>query len=515
MKRRFFLLTALFLLFAITACSGYQELKRDWQRNEITPFFRDYTQTKPGREVSSASRYEDFEKQVAKIKEAKEKWQKAVETFDDKEVFYQPEPNLLKQLMPTKEDITAAMALLARGFTLAELEILALLRHLGVKSAERNLRASIEAYSQVTNLDEILRQYSAFTKDLMTGVGTMLGAEDIEMKFPFPGVLALKGEVVTAEVNISRAALEIARRTAITKIRQAYWDLIYIREAQKTYREMLGLLEQLERVAASRYETGKTSFQDLIKIRIERNKMDEELKTLAEEQRNLEAKIIEILDLPPATPFGHPQVKKPLPIVPPLASLYPLALAKRQELQQMRAMISKMERMIEMAETMIYPPYSLGFSSFQNEAISQVGSMRMKESFPMGSAASAGLGLPKKPWYGTNEAYLRETKQKLAALQADLKKMENETLFMVREAWFRLDQAKREEALFAERIIDLSQAALEVSIRGYETGMVGFAEVIMAYTGWLNDKLAAERRRSDLGIAHAQLEEALGGSWKE
>jgi outer membrane protein TolC len=91
--------------------------------------------------------------------------------------------------------------------------------------------------------------------------------------------------------------------------------------------------------------------------------------------------------------------------------------------------------------------------------------------------------------------------------------MENETIFMVREAWFRLDQARREEALYAERIVSLSQAALEVSRRGYETGMVSFADVIMSYTSWLNDNLALERRRSDLGISQAELQEAVGTSF--
>ena len=51
----------------------------------------------------------------------------------------------------------------------------------------------------------------------------------------------------------------------------------------------------------------------------------------------------------------------------------------------MRAMIGKMERMIEMAETMIYPPYSLSLSLFQDEAIAQVGTMAMKETFPVKS----------------------------------------------------------------------------------------------------------------------------------
>ncbi len=96
----------------------------------------------------------------------------------------------------------------------------------------------------------------------------------------------------------------------------------------------------------------------------------------------------------------------------------------------------------------------------------------MKEPFAMATTASTGAGLPKMPWYGSNDAYLRETRQKLAALREDLKRMEDETVFRVREAWFRLDQARREEALYAGRVVGLSQAALDVSTRGYETGKV-------------------------------------------
>jgi outer membrane protein TolC len=347
----------------------------------------------------------------------------------------------------------------------------------------------------------------------MTGIGAMEGGEAMEMKFPFPGVMALKGEVVTQEVKASKEAMEIARRTVITRSRQTYWNLLFVIRAQEITGEMLTLLNRLERVATSLYETGKTNFQDLIKVRIERDKMGEDLKTLGEQQRNLEVKIMEILDLPPGTLIGRPQLQKPRAAVPQVSRLYPMALEKKQELRQMRAMIGKMERMIEMAETMIYPPYSLGLSLFSNETIAQTGTMRMKDPFPARTTASMGAGLPKMPWYGTKDAYLRETRQKLAALRADLKKMENETIFMVREAWFRLDQARREEALYAERIVSLSQAALEVSRRGYETGMVSFADVIMSYTGWLNDNLAVERRRSDLGISQAELQEAVGTSF--
>ena len=515
MKKGILPLLAVGITLTVPACSGYRELKRNYESYEPTPFYREYAQSMPARQIPAAAVNEDFEKEVVKLQERKKKWEESLKAPEKEDGFYRPDPSRMNALLPAGEKPSLAEEVLANGFTLEDLEVLTLVRNSGVKAAERSLKASLEAYGQVSNLDEILRQYSAFTEGLMTGIGPMEGAESMEAKFPFPGVLALKGQVVTQEVTASREALETARRTAITQGRQAYWELLFTIRAQGINEEMLRLFKNLEAVATVRYETGKTSFQDLIKIRIEKDKVGEELKTLGEEQKNFEAKIREILHLPPETRVGPPVALAPRPEVPPLGPLFPLALEKKQEIRQTRAMIGKMERMIEMAETMIYPPYSLNLSFFQDEAISQVGVRAMQETFPTKVLASTGSGLPRKPWYGTNEAYLRETRQKLAALREELKKTEDETLFKVREGWFRLDRAKRLEALYAQRVVNLSQAALEVSTRAYETGGISFADVIESYVGWLGARLSLERERSNLGLARAELEEAVGGPWKE
>jgi outer membrane protein TolC len=516
MKKGFLLLLAGGMTAAIQACTGYQELRRGWETYESTPLYRDYSKPALARQIPSAPVNRDFEKEVKKLQDLQRKWEDTLRTPEKGNAFYEPDPARFHALLPAAKDPSWAGEFLAKGFTLEDLEILALLRNPGVKSAEQNLRASIEAYSQVSNLDEILRQYTAFTKDLMAGIGPMTGeGESMELKFPFPGVLALKGEVVTQEVKASREREVMARRMAITQVRQAYWNLLYTIRAEKITADMLTLLSHLESVAKTRYETGGTSFQDLIKVSIERDKMGEELKTIVEQQSNWKVKILEILDLPPGSKVGSPSARTPPSEIPPLDLLYSAALEKRQELREMRAMIGKMERMIEMAETMIYPPYSLGLSHFQNETIAQTGTMRMKEPFPLKTAASTGAGLPRNPWFGTNDAYLRETREKLAALREELKKTEDETFFKVREAWFRLDRAKREEALYAQRVVNLSQASLEVSTRAYETANVSFADVIMSYTGWLSDNMALAMKRSEMGMAQADLEEVLGGAWKD
>lgn len=176
----------------------------------------------------------------------------------------------------------------------------------------------------------------------------------------------------------------------------------------------------------------------------------------------------------------------------------------------MRAQVGKMERLIEMAETMILPPYTLGFSFYEDEAVNQVGSTARKETFPVSTRASTGFGLPKMPWYGIQDAYLRQTQQGLNALRRELEKEEAATMMLVRNAWFRLDLAKREESLYRISILKLSRTALDVSTQGYEAGRVSFADVISSYTSWLDANLAAEQKMSALGIARAQLENVLG-----
>jgi outer membrane protein TolC len=121
-----------------------------------------------------------------------------------------------------------------------------------------------------------------------------------------------------------------------------------------------------------------------------------------------------------------------------------------------------------------------------------------------------GVGLPKMPWFGKDDAYLREIRQRIGALKKDLEMTEASTALGVRQAWFRLDKALREEALFGDRVVNLSQAALEASTRGYTAGKVMFSDLIESYTGWLEANLALERARADAGIARAELEATVG-----
>ena len=499
---------ALFLLASITGCSDYSALKKDLEQYRPPTYVAPPAQEEKRPTRSLEDR--EFALERKRINEAKVRWDKALNAPGREESFYYPPSGLYNVLKPAAADSAIAIEALNPRFSSTTLQTLAFLRNPGIKAGEDRARAAVDTYSQVLALDDILRQYTAFTEALMAGVGPSRGKEPMKMEFPFPGVLALKGEIVGQQIKSVMETLEIAKREAITEARKAYWDLLFVHKATKIAQETLGLYRHLEQVATIRYETGSTSYQDVIKVRIRRELLKEDLDTLRETQRNVESKILEILNLPPETKVGLPENREPPRIVPPLDDLYKLARERRQELRRMRARVGKMERLIEMAETMILPPYTLGFSFFEDDAVNQVGSVATREDFSITTQASTGFGLPKMPWYGVEDAYLRQTQQELNALRRDLEKEEAATMMLVRNAWFRLDLSKREEALYRTSILNLSRTALDVSTQGYEAGNVSFADVITSYTSWLDVNLAAERELSALGIARAQLENVVG-----
>ncbi|HSO20061.1 MAG TPA: TolC family protein, partial [Desulfosarcina sp.] len=230
-----------------------------------------------------------------------------------------------------------------------------------------------------------------------------------------------------------------------------------------------------------------------------------------EKQRvNLETELLTLADLKPGSGIGLPERRTPELSIPDLDALYPLALASRQELKRMRAMVGKMERMLEMAESMIQPTFSQGYSLYADQSVLQAGSAGPKPTFDTTVSAARGKGLPKNAWFGTGDAYLRETRRRLDALRAELADAEARTRLMVRQGWFDLDRAVRERTLYKNRLLELARTSLDVSTRGYESGSVSFADVIASYTGWLEINLAGQRRNSDVGIARIELERRIG-----
>ena len=511
MRRGFVWLAALILIGSTGTADAQTEYRKLYEAFEQyqppAHLFHSPTSTEPVTDPRQAT----YEVEKQRLVELKAHWQKELEDLSTPAAFYQPEADALAGLGAAATDTSAAEEAVHPEFAQQVVEVLALLRSPAIMSAGNRMRAAIEKYSQVSAVDDILRRYSAFVEGVTTGLGAMPGHGGGAAQFPFPGTLALKGRIVTQEVLAAREHLEGARRDAVTAARKRHWRLWFLHQAVAITDRTIGLLRELERVSITRYEAGRTSFQDVIKVQLQRELLDERLTTLREQVLTTHMELREILHLPPDTRIGVPRVNLGDADVPALASLYEGALLQRQELRRQRARLGKMDAMIEMAETMLLPALDMGLSRYKDQAIRQVGTQAGRKTPGAGTAASAGR--PKRPWFGFRDSYLREMRQKRLAMQDELERMQDATLAAVRRKWFSLDQAAREKRLYQDTIVQLSEAALDVSTSGYESDRVAFADVIASYTLWLDSNLALAEKRSTYGASLAELEQTIGRSF--
>jgi outer membrane protein, heavy metal efflux system len=409
---------------------------------------------------------------------------------------------------PTDDGAAAAEALFPQ-MSLSDLEALAVTRSPSVLSAERSLRATLEQYGQVTALDDVLRRYATATGSLMTGVGGAMGA-GVRERFPFPGMLALKGEIVTQDARAAREERDRARRDALAEARRLFWGLDYASRAISLLGEINGLLRQAVQAVQAGYESGKGPLANVATAQVELEKNLTEMETVAGERVVIETGLRSLLALPRDAVLGLPRGSEPLPPAGDPAALAVLALDRRQELRRLRAEESRMERMIQMAEREVVPGFSLELSLFENSPLEQAGTMAMAEPFPSSVPAAEGIGTPVRAFSGRTAGYVRETRERLAALREEIRGAEQSTVARVREAWFAYDRARREERLWAQRVVELTRLASETMERSYRAGRATLPEALESARVARESALTAARRRADAGQAWAALEMTIG-----
>ncbi|HSO18279.1 MAG TPA: TolC family protein, partial [Desulfosarcina sp.] len=258
---------------ADTGYGGYRDLKRELDAYEPPAMLYQQGTAR----LPAGGGEDDFEAARQIIQAARERWEQLASrrptaVLGDGDIAPAPADASL--------DDDRALALLRPRFSLLTVQSLILLRSPSVKGAEDRFQAALEGFDQVTQLDEILRRYSAYTAAVMPGVGPMRGMGDtIQMKFPFPGVTALKGQVAEQNVAAAKHEMDMVRRDTVAQGTKAYWNLLYAHRALEVTRDTLHRLNHLESVATTRYGAGKTSYQDVIKIRIGREKLEDQLNT--------------------------------------------------------------------------------------------------------------------------------------------------------------------------------------------------------------------------------------------
>jgi hypothetical protein len=224
--------------------------------------------------------------------------------------LFMPGPVLwekVKEVPKDKNEIKGFERLLTDEYNLETVLAVAMRNNPDIDNALESVRAALEKYDQVANLDEILNQYAVFTKNLEIRLGKPLHKRPLTLDFPFPGMLALKGNIVDKEVLIARLELERTVQDLITRVRETYYEAVYLDNAVSVTKEVLELLRRIREVVNTVYTTGRSTLNDVVKIQIEIDRVENELVETEEKKKTSQLKLNKLLDIsegftPPVVP---------------------------------------------------------------------------------------------------------------------------------------------------------------------------------------------------------------------
>ncbi|MDZ7666909.1 MAG: TolC family protein [Desulfotignum sp.] len=509
MKIKISILTILVLFFVSVCFADYGTMKKELE--DYRP--RDSFAIRPSSDIlgqKTASRAALLSVDESQIQVLKQRYEKDLYGPIDDAVAMGVDEKTLARVSQTGDDPKAAAAIIKQKIDLQEIKAIAALRNTEIKAAQKNVLAQIQSFDQVTQLDDSLQQYAAFTAALNNRVGPLKTKDSIKAAHPFPGLAALKGRVIQSQVDMLLEQMKIVNKQVLQDVENAYWDLVYTTRSTRIIDETMAAFDRLLDVAVSLYKSGRTSYQDVLKINIKIEELKEERVSLENETDNIKIRLLERMNLSPDTRMGPVKTAALPETIPRPEALFAMARDHRQELAALRFQISKLQSMVEMAESMKQSSFTLGLSYFEADHVNTAGTDAPQQAFAEKTMASMKNNQPVKPWYGLDSPWLQQTRQTLAGLEHTLVARENATDRMVYNAWFKTDKNLRELDLYQNRILPLTKSALDVSTREYETGSIPFSQAIGSYTDWLKAKLTIAQKTKDLGVSFVALETIVG-----
>jgi len=334
--------------------------------------------------------------------------------------------------------------------------------------------------------------YTTLGKEGMSNVGG-----SFIQKIPFPGKLALRGQVAEKDAQREKASLEAITYRIRSRVKVAYYDLYFVYKSINTIEKDKDILEKFEKTAETRYEVGKGIQQDVLRAQVEISRLIDRLNVLYLKKESLNAIINSLLNRPPAAPLGPPAEFTPSKLSYSLEELNQLALAKSPQLEERKKLIEKNQVSVALAKKEYYPDFSLKGGFFYRGDFRDMWEVNFGISIP--------LYFNTKQRYGVKEAIAR-----LGAAEQSHQATKQALLARVKELYISATTAQKLMDLFRSGIIPQATLALESSISAYEVGKIDFLTLLDNLISLLNDELRYYEEVVNFEKAVAQLEEITG-----
>ena len=321
----------------------------------------------------------------------------------------------------------------------------------------------------------------------------------LSQNFPFPGKLALKGDVASRSADMTEQAVRAKERELIARLKQAYYDLFLAQKAVQIHHEQVELLRQIVAIANAKFRGGMGSQADVLKAQVELSLLLQHLPVLEQRRKSAEAMLNTLLDRDPASPLDMAQEPAQLQLGESVDDLHRLALSDRPELKAAELDVQRSEQSRALAQRQYYPDFNVAFQRFQN--------FQADNGFGAYVAMSIPFAFWTKPKY---DAGVQEAAAGVAVAQAQQHTLENMTRFQINDLLAKLRATEQVATLYRTTILPQAEQSLESARVGYRAGKAGFLDLIDTQRALRGFQLEYFQALVDRQHRLAELEQVVG-----
>ena len=315
---------------------------------------------------------------------------------------------------------------------------------------------------------------------------------------PWFGKRDLRREVAGFEAEAARGRVMGSWSELAAKIKSTHALRYYHHRNEDLSREILYLMDRLEKIAQVRYAGGLTAQQDVIRAQIELTNMKSELVALETEGRQIDARLNALLARPASAPLAAPKRLRTLPTP---AQLDPAALQERLRASNPvlfadDSRIKAAEKSRDLAYKNRYPDFTLSISPTQYQSAVKEWELMVELNIPLQQS--------------TRRAQERESEAMLAAARSRKEASANQVLAELAENLAGIDAARRIGQLATTSLLPQADLTFSAALVSYENGKVDFATLLDAQRQIRQAKQNQLKAQFEAQMRLAEIEKLLG-----
>jgi outer membrane protein TolC len=319
----------------------------------------------------------------------------------------------------------------------------------------------------------------------------------LSQKFPFPGKRGLSEEVAAKEAEAGGAEVDDIANQVVRDVKTAFYDFSHVYRAMEVTQRYKSILEELAKIAQTRYSLGLTIQDDIIRNQVEISKMVDDLIMLDQKKRAIAAKLNYLLNRPSYSPVGRPTDFDFNRLTFSIEALQQQAIADNPMLKALKQEIAGRTKNVALAKKDYFPDFSVKLAYGQRDDRLDMYTGMVELNLPIFFKSK-------------QERKVAEAYADVRSAQAKYDGAQNEILYMIADMGSMVQRLERKIELYRTGIIPQARLQIDTAMAAYMVNKADFMTLLDSRMKLYRYELDYHEALTDYEKSLAALEAAVG-----